>query len=389
MKYDQAISRCARNIGGSNFTVYASMEDWNHAYDVSDGSVEIDLAVFRSYDSIGTRSLAGDNIVLNEIATLPDNAEWVEVVNPTNLPIDMAGWYIQVQIRGWRTIYTYPAGTIAGAWDSGSENAYLPQFRGHLLTGRKGILITGPISLPNIFPNLKQGLRNLPKKTLKFRFRSTPLSLLNSSFSAQGVSDTLDIYVELPDTYFVVITYDESPSQQISSAILLIAENWGFEQSSKNDIQLNEGHYLDFLLSEVHAYWVDVTNVQGQDMTIQVEWTPSLGADLRIYPFTRNSQKTEYDPLDPSNPPVLSLARSDLPQSQNSTYQIARDVERLLLVTTNVQGNGNLSIQLSYSNPRIDFWSYNSHRKEVLGSLMILSIIGLFILAYFGEKYLR
>ncbi len=214
-------------------------------------------------------------------------------------------------------------------------------------------------------------------------------SLLNSSFSAQGVSDTLDIYVELPDTYFVVITYDESPSQQISSAILLIAENWGLEESSKNDIQLNEGHYPDFLLSEVHAYWVDVSNVQGQDMTIQVEWTPSLGADLRIYPFTRNSQKTEYDPLDPSNPPVLSLARSDLPQSQNSTYQIARDVERLLLVTTNVQGNGNLSIQLSYSNPRIDFWSYSSHRKEILGSIMILSIIGLFVLAYFGEKYLR
>lgn len=106
---------------GSNFTVYASMEDWNHAYDVSDESVKMSLAVFRSYNPGGTRALDGSNVVLNEIAILPDNAEWVEVANPTALPIDMSGWEIQVNFRGWRTIYTWGAGSTIGAWGSGSE----------------------------------------------------------------------------------------------------------------------------------------------------------------------------------------------------------------------------------------------------------------------------
>ncbi|MBI4999981.1 MAG: DUF11 domain-containing protein [Euryarchaeota archaeon] len=65
----------------------------------------------------GTRTPAGDNVVLNEISPRP-NVEWIEVCNPTASPIDMSGWRLRA---GGATVYTFPAGTTIGAWGSGSE----------------------------------------------------------------------------------------------------------------------------------------------------------------------------------------------------------------------------------------------------------------------------
>ncbi|MFH0815458.1 MAG: lamin tail domain-containing protein [Methanobacteriota archaeon] len=58
-------------------------------------------------------------IVINEISVQGDTNEWVEVCNPTGSPVDVSGWRIRVGF--FSTAYTFPAGTVLGAWGSGSE----------------------------------------------------------------------------------------------------------------------------------------------------------------------------------------------------------------------------------------------------------------------------
>jgi uncharacterized repeat protein (TIGR01451 family) len=59
-------------------------------------------------------------IVLNEVSSEP-NPEWVELCNPTGVPVNVGGWSIQYRQGLWQTAYTIPAGTFIGAWGSGSE----------------------------------------------------------------------------------------------------------------------------------------------------------------------------------------------------------------------------------------------------------------------------
>ncbi|MBI4999984.1 MAG: DUF11 domain-containing protein [Euryarchaeota archaeon] len=56
-------------------------------------------------------------IVINEISSRP-NPEWIELCNPTGSSVSIAGWRLRL---GGNTIYTFPAGTVLGAWGSGSE----------------------------------------------------------------------------------------------------------------------------------------------------------------------------------------------------------------------------------------------------------------------------
>ncbi|MBI4416183.1 MAG: DUF11 domain-containing protein [Euryarchaeota archaeon] len=66
-----------------------------------------------------TRSIAGDNVVINELSPKP-NPEWIEFANPTGSPVSVAGWTLQRQKgKNWVTVVTL-SGTI-GAWGSGTE----------------------------------------------------------------------------------------------------------------------------------------------------------------------------------------------------------------------------------------------------------------------------
>src|SRR5207247_7256605 len=78
---------------------------------------------------LGTRSLLGNNVVINEVSPRP-NPEWIELANPTAGTIILSGWAIQVRQgngggggggSAWMTIYTFPAGSSIGGWLSGSE----------------------------------------------------------------------------------------------------------------------------------------------------------------------------------------------------------------------------------------------------------------------------
>ncbi|MFQ5621630.1 MAG: hypothetical protein ACE5FT_07385, partial [Candidatus Nanoarchaeia archaeon] len=213
--------------------------------------------------------------------------------------------------------------------------------------------------------------------------------LLNSSSSSRGLSDQVEVHTATNGIFIVVITNDESPSLATGSATLLVTEKWDLTQSSYNKITLDEGHFPNFLIGEVRAMSLDVSEFQGQDMTIQANLSSSLGAELRIYPFTRNSQKEDYNPFASGYSYALSLVRSQTPQTLKKAFKIARDEETLLIVLTKVQGKGKLFVQLGFSNPRVEFWSYSRHRKEILLSMVVISIVGLFIIAYRGEKYLR
>jgi len=99
--------------------------DYRTVYYASDWRLSSDLALpvppGRSpAPGPGTRSPAGDNVVINEVSPLP-NPEWVELANPTSGSISLAGWTLQRQ-KGfkWETFYTFVGGTI-GAWGSGTE----------------------------------------------------------------------------------------------------------------------------------------------------------------------------------------------------------------------------------------------------------------------------
>lgn len=103
------------NLSANYRTVYVA-SDWRTSYDTA-----LPVAPGRSPGpGVGTRSPAGDNVVINEISPQP-NPEWVELANPTSSPIGLTGWTLQRRKgNNWETIYTFTGGTI-GAWGSGSE----------------------------------------------------------------------------------------------------------------------------------------------------------------------------------------------------------------------------------------------------------------------------
>jgi uncharacterized repeat protein (TIGR01451 family) len=108
---------------GENFTAYVSLEDWMGSTDTADQPF---TAADDSY-SKGTRSPAGDNVVINEISGF-GSAEWIELCNPTGTALDMSYWTIQVQSGGigaYKIVYTVPAGSTIGAFGSGSEYAII------------------------------------------------------------------------------------------------------------------------------------------------------------------------------------------------------------------------------------------------------------------------
>ncbi|MEW5937373.1 MAG: lamin tail domain-containing protein, partial [Candidatus Thermoplasmatota archaeon] len=88
-----------------------------------------------SSSSVSLTVVSSDyRIVINEIASLPNNNEWVEIANPTSNPVDLSGWRLQVfAVGAWRDLYVFPAGTTIGAWGSGSE--YLVVTEAQLLRG--------------------------------------------------------------------------------------------------------------------------------------------------------------------------------------------------------------------------------------------------------------
>ena len=117
-------------VGGSRLEVSAPAAllnlsaDYRTVYYASDWRLSSDLALpvppGRSpAPGPGTRTPAGDNVVMNEVSPLP-NPEWIELANPTSGSISLSGWTFQRQKGNkWETFYTFAGGTI-GAWGSGS-----------------------------------------------------------------------------------------------------------------------------------------------------------------------------------------------------------------------------------------------------------------------------
>ena len=105
------------NLSSDYRTVYYAT-DWQLSFDVA-----LPLPPGRSpAPGPGTRSPAGDNVVINELSPRP-NPEWIEFANPTSGSIALSGWTIQRRSGGspWLTVYTFPSGSSIGAWGSGSE----------------------------------------------------------------------------------------------------------------------------------------------------------------------------------------------------------------------------------------------------------------------------
>jgi uncharacterized repeat protein (TIGR01451 family) len=100
----------------SDFSAIFHISDWQGDFDSSD------QAAGRSRGGgIGTRSPAGDNVIVNEVYSVTASGEWFELANPTVSSIDLDNWELQIKFKGkWLTIYTFGAVTI-GAWLSGSE----------------------------------------------------------------------------------------------------------------------------------------------------------------------------------------------------------------------------------------------------------------------------
>ena len=116
--FDPAVIGLAQT---DDFALYISVEDWKGDYDAAGSGFHSSSMFNPAVPTKGTRSPEGNNVVLNEFVLEPDSSEWIELVNPTTFPIDISGWEIQAQYRGWRTIYTFPAGSTIGAFGSGSE----------------------------------------------------------------------------------------------------------------------------------------------------------------------------------------------------------------------------------------------------------------------------
>lgn len=100
----------------SDFFILLHITDWEGSTDVSDQP-----AGRSGGSTVGTRSPAGDNVVLNEVYPIGNTGEWVELANPTDSSINLNNWEIQIRDRGkWKTIYTFGDLSI-GAWLSGDE----------------------------------------------------------------------------------------------------------------------------------------------------------------------------------------------------------------------------------------------------------------------------
>jgi uncharacterized repeat protein (TIGR01451 family) len=95
-----------------DFVAHVFMIDWSKNYDRSD------VALTNSTSRSRTRSPQGDDIVLNEIRPDKKRSEWIEVANPTDGDIDISGWEL---VMDGTTIYTFPAGTVVGAFGGGNE----------------------------------------------------------------------------------------------------------------------------------------------------------------------------------------------------------------------------------------------------------------------------
>jgi len=100
---------------GDNLTAYVSFEDWTGSADISDNVLSPSDSGF---PATGTRSPAGDNVVINEIVPQPNNGEWIELCNPTAASINIGGWRLRI---GFTNLVVFPANTILGSFGSGTE----------------------------------------------------------------------------------------------------------------------------------------------------------------------------------------------------------------------------------------------------------------------------
>ncbi|MDD4307541.1 MAG: lamin tail domain-containing protein [Thermoplasmata archaeon] len=101
---------------GHNFSVFISLEDWRGSRDSVDTMPPPETLSI--YTASGTRSPAGDNIVINELVTLPATGEFVEICNPTAAAINIGGWRLRT---GNTDLIVFPTGTVLGAFGSGTE----------------------------------------------------------------------------------------------------------------------------------------------------------------------------------------------------------------------------------------------------------------------------
>src|SRR3989454_767802 len=104
---------CPSGVGlAAGYQVVYFASDWRLGYDVA----LPDSAVARF--PIGAQ--AATNAVINEVSPQP-NPEWVELANPTTIPISLNGWNLAL-VRGNQinVIFTFTTQTL-GAWGSGLE----------------------------------------------------------------------------------------------------------------------------------------------------------------------------------------------------------------------------------------------------------------------------
>jgi uncharacterized repeat protein (TIGR01451 family) len=107
------------DLSGNDFALYIALSDWLGNYDTCDSPLNENSLFSQLSGRGGTRSPAGDNIVINEISTRPNNNEWIELCNPTGAPINIGGW--RLRLGFFTTLFTFPANTILGAFGSGTE----------------------------------------------------------------------------------------------------------------------------------------------------------------------------------------------------------------------------------------------------------------------------
>ena len=116
----------------ANYTFLFFTSDWQHSFDSASTGTAI-----RRAPGPWTRSINGDNVVINEVSAT-SKAEWVELANPTPNPISLSGWTLQRQKGGnWVTIFTFTQ-TI-GAWGSGGEYLSVDPTKGSLPNGGAAI----------------------------------------------------------------------------------------------------------------------------------------------------------------------------------------------------------------------------------------------------------